>query len=122
MSRKLVKSILFCAAAAVIATARFAGVPHEASAGAASHEVVASAVKPGPTTAPVIPVAVDSRFSEIRGHEGFWRIARTHDGIWWFLSPSGKTEFLNGVTTVQPSLASVQTDGAAYYSSDWDRS
>src|SRR4051794_39212324 len=111
MSRKLVTSILFCAAAAVMTTARFAGVPHEASAGAASRDVVATAPKPNPTTAPVVTTAADSRFSEVHGHEGYWRVARTHEGVWWFLSPAGKTEFLNGVTTVQPSLSSLEAKG-----------
>lgn len=65
-------------------------------------------------------VAADARFSDLRGREGFWRIARTHEGVWWFLSPQNKAEFLNGVTTVQPSLDSWDAKGPRYVSGDWD--
>jgi hypothetical protein len=59
-------------------------------------------------------------FSEVRGHDGFWRIAKTHEGIWWFLSPENRTEFLNGVTTVQPALRGRDPRGPDYLSCDWD--
>jgi hypothetical protein len=59
-------------------------------------------------------------FSEIRGHDGFWRVAKTHEGIWWFLSPRNEVEFLNGVTTVQPALRGRDPRGPDYVSGDWD--
>jgi hypothetical protein len=64
-------------------------------------------------------IASDS-FSLVKGHEGFWRVAKTHDGIWWFLSPQNRTEFLNGVTTVQPGLRGRDPRGPDYLSRDWD--
>jgi hypothetical protein len=67
------------------------------------------------------PVATTQEsYSIVRGHEGFWRIAKTHDGIWWFLSPQNRTEFLNGVTTVQPGLRGRDPRGPDYVSRDWD--
>ena len=59
-------------------------------------------------------------FSIIRGRAGFWRIARTHDGVWWFISPQNQGEFLNGVTTVQPTLHGRDPRGLNYLSRDWD--
>jgi hypothetical protein len=61
-----------------------------------------------------------SSFSEVRGHDGFWRVAKTHEGIWWFLSPQNQVEFLNGVTTVQPALRGRDPRGPDYVSGDWD--
>ena len=125
MNRKAITSISFCAIVALMTAAKVASRPHEARAGDFKQAGVAPRATPvvaGPTTAPVVKVAVDDRFAELRGREGFWRIARTHDGVWWFLSPKNKTEFLNGVTTVQPALASLEAGGSSYLSSDWDRS
>jgi hypothetical protein len=59
-------------------------------------------------------------YREVRGHDGFWRIAETDKGVWWFLSPQNKTEFLNGVTTVQPALRGRDPRGPNYLSDDWD--
>ncbi len=56
----------------------------------------------------------------VHGHEGYWRIAQDAHGAWWFLSPAGKTEFLNTVTTVQPFLRGRDPNGPAYVSSDWN--
>ena len=44
----------------------------------------------------------DAPFVTVRGQDGFWRLAKTADGVWWFVSPTGQREFLNTVTTVQP--------------------
>jgi hypothetical protein len=66
------------------------------------------------------PPTTPETFSVVRGHEGFWRVAKTHDGLWWFLSPQNKTEFLNGVTTVQPGLRGRDPRGPDYVSKDWD--
>lgn len=59
------------------------------------------------------------RFTSIRGHAGFWRLARNRQGVWWFLSPAGQTEFINSVTTVQPVLASADSTGAHYVARDY---
>jgi hypothetical protein len=120
MSRKMIASLLLCAVAAVTAATKVAGTPKTAGAEPATTAVTMA--PKSPTTAPALKVIADPRFSEMRGREGYWRIARTHDGVWWFLSPRNQTEFLNGVTTVQPTLASLEASSPAYYSTDWDRS
>jgi hypothetical protein len=87
---------------------------HEARADAieARPALMASEQK-SPTTKPA--------FSTVRGQEGFWRVARTRDGVWWFLSPQNHPEFLNGVTTVQPALRGRDPRGPDFVSRDWDK-
>ena len=41
----------------------------------------------------------------MHGREGFWRIGKTPTGVWWFVSPDNRPEFLNLVDTVQPVIA-----------------
>ncbi|UCE99785.1 MAG: hypothetical protein JSV82_01595 [Planctomycetota bacterium] len=53
------------------------------------------------------------------GKEGFWRLMRDTNGVWWFLSPEGKLEFLNTVTTVQPHQKGQDENGPHYISKDW---
>jgi hypothetical protein len=77
---------------------------------------LASSPRPA-ATQPGAPVAPS--FSVVRGHQGFWRVAKTHDGIWWFLSPDNHLEFLNGITTVQPALRGRDPHGPDYVSRDW---
>src|SRR4051812_23998367 len=60
-----------------------------------------STLESGPTTNPTTQ-PVESRFDRVVGQSGFWRLAKTRDGVWWFLSPADETEFLNTVTTAQP--------------------
>jgi len=62
----------------------------------------------------------EQSFAEIHGRDGFWRIARTRDGVWWFLSPHNQTEFLNGVTTVQPMLRGRDPRGPDFISHEFD--
>src|SRR5579864_8732724 len=87
---------------------------HDAARAAPAHSVAVIQITKLPR--------LEDSFSEIRGHAGFWRIARTRDGVWWFLSPDNQTQFLNGVTTVRPQLRSIDPSQAAYRSSDWDGS
>jgi hypothetical protein len=63
---------------------------------------------------------VAERFSTLRGNAGYWRIGKDAAGVWWFISPAGDAEFLNTVTTVQPSLKGRQRDAAEYVSRDWN--
>jgi hypothetical protein len=58
-------------------------------------------------------------FAELRGTPGFWRIGRTGDGVWWFVSPTGTAEWLNTVTTVVPYQLGRDTVGPHYASKDW---
>ena len=51
---------------------------------------------------------------EVRGREGFWRLGRDPAGAWWFVSPEGRREFLNSVTTVQPRLLGRDPKGPHY--------
>ena len=41
-------------------------------------------------------------FDQYKGATGYWRLGRSAEGVWWFVSPTGSAEFLNSVTTVQP--------------------
>jgi hypothetical protein len=67
-----------------------------------------------PTTRP------ESEYRHLRGHAGFWRLGEDSTGAWWFVSPAGRCEFLNTVTTVQPDQDSRQKNGAHFVSHDWD--
>jgi hypothetical protein len=67
-----------------------------------------------PTTAPAPP-----HLTALHGTEGFWRTGETADHVWWFVSPQGKAEFLNTVTTVEPFQISRDRDGPTYVSQDW---
>ena len=112
MNRLAFTTLLVCAALAWAFST--AGVRRHA-AGAASLSAPAANPAP-PATLPAEP-----QFTQIIGHEGFWRIARTRDGVWWFLSPENKTEFLNGITTVQPALPSRDPHDPGFISRDWDQ-
>ena len=75
-----------------------------------------------PTTqpsAPVIRSTGGSPVSTVVGSEGFWRLAQTADGVWWFLSPAGKLEWMNTVTTVQPFQLGRRMAGPHFVSSDY---
>jgi hypothetical protein len=75
-----------------------------------------------PTTAPAGPAAeipAPPPLVHVRGTEGFWRIARDATGAWWFVSPEGRREFLNTVTTVHPYQLGRHADGPHYLSRDW---
>jgi hypothetical protein len=75
------------------------------------------------TDPPPVPVADPaSNFAMVRGSRGYWRLVKNADGVWWFLSPAGQPEFLNSVTTVQPTVGARDPDGVSFQSSDWDRS
>src|SRR4051812_47549117 len=67
-----------------------------------------------PTTAPTV------EFAKLQGSDGFWRLAQTTDGVWWYLSPTGTPEFLNTVTTVQPYQHARVAEGARFVSRDWN--
>ena len=73
----------------------------------------------GPTTGPTAPVD-ENQFTVIHGKPGYWRVAKTHEGVWWFLSPMGHLDFLNTVTTVQPALRGRDPQGPDFVSRDWD--
>lgn len=73
----------------------------------------------GPLANPVPPVAPSTAIVQYRGTEGFWRVGRTAEGVWWFVSPAGELEFLNTVTTVVPYQLGRDATGPHYVSSDW---
>ena len=76
--------------------------------------------RPAPTKS--VPSATATRFpyKQVRGAAGYWRVAQTHAGVWWFVSPADRTEFLNTVTTVQPYQVGRDKDGPAFISGDYD--
>ena len=43
-----------------------------------------------------------SEYLQVRGSEGFWRVAQDQRKVWWFLSPENKKEFLNLIQNVNP--------------------
>ncbi len=58
---------------------------------------------PLPTTQPM--ARHDSKFrdwSVLRGQSGYWQLGKDRQGVWWFISPEGKMEFLNLVTGINP--------------------
>lgn len=59
-------------------------------------------------------------FKTLKGREGYWRVGQTYDGVWWFVSPEGKREWLNTVTSVQPFQLARDTAGVQYVSRDYD--
>lgn len=62
----------------------------------------------------------EPQFKTLRGENGYWRIGQTDQGVWWFISPRGKPEFLNTVTTVQPYQLARGSDGPHFISRDWN--
>jgi len=41
--------------------------------------------------------------AEVRGKPGFWQLAKSAGGRWWFIDPrTGREQFLLNITTVQP--------------------
>jgi hypothetical protein len=66
----------------------------------------------GPSTTPY-------GFKSLHGQEGFWRVGQDAQGVWWFVSPTGRTEFLNMVTTVQPFQRGRDGKGPDFVSKDW---
>lgn len=56
----------------------------------------------------------------LHGREGYWRLGQTYDGVWWFVSPEGKQEWLNTVTTVQPFQLARDKAGVQFISRDYD--
>src|SRR5262245_4450380 len=65
-------------------------------------------------------VGAAETFKEMRGTEGFWRIAQTEGGVWWFVSPAGQKEFLNTVTHVHPAQGGRAKQGPHFVSRDWN--
>ncbi|MGC4032976.1 MAG: hypothetical protein QM754_14815 [Tepidisphaeraceae bacterium] len=61
-----------------------------------------------------------SPFTTVKGQDGYWRLAKTADGVWWFVSPDGKREFLNTVTTVQPFQLARDPHGISFASRDYN--
>ena len=42
-----------------------------------------------------------SKYNEIRGKDGFWRIAKDRNNTWWLLSPNDNELFYLGITSVR---------------------
>ena len=64
--------------------------------------------------------AGEDKLIQFRGTEGFWRLAKSDTGVWWFVSPDGRREFLNTVTTVQPFQMGRDPLGVSFKSRDYD--
>jgi hypothetical protein len=67
-----------------------------------------------------VAVGAAETFKAMRGTEGFWRIAQTEGGVWWFVSPEGQKEFLNTVTHVHPAQRGSAKQGPHFVSRDWN--
>lgn len=93
------------------------------------HPYVSGALEPLASTRPVTSITLPSQTPEtdmnrpfviVRGTAGFWRLGKTDDGVWWFISPDDTREFLNTVTTVQPFQMGRQSQGVHYVSRDYN--
>jgi hypothetical protein len=62
----------------------------------------------------------NARFASIHGKTGYWRVGKTRRGVWWFISPEGNPDFLNTVTTVQPTIHGRDRHGPDFVSRDFD--
>ncbi len=62
------------------------------------------------------------KFVRQSGQAGYWRLAQTAQGVWWFVSPDDRLEFLNTVTTVQPYQLARDPIGPGFVSRDWNGS
>ena len=76
----------------------------------------APAVAAAPAPSTPAPVALET----VRGRDGFWRVGKDRAGVWWFVRPDGRADFLNSVTTVQPHLPGRDPRGPHYAARDWD--
>ena len=82
--------------------------------------VLATAIGMLPALAATAPAQPASEFKVFRGHLGFWSIGQDASKVWWFVSPAGRAEFLNMVTTVQPYQRGRDGNGPSFVSSNWD--
>src|SRR6185295_6804434 len=81
----------------------------------------ASAQTIGPATQPAdLAERSTPQFKQLRGQSGFWRVGETIDGVWWFITPDDRVEFMNMVTTVQPFQEARDPDGIHFVSRDYD--
>lgn len=62
----------------------------------------------------------ENEFDLVKGVDGYWRLGRTPQGVWWFVSPDGQREWINSVTTVQPFQLGRRPAGPHFISTDWD--
>lgn len=69
---------------------------------------------------PALPAFDLAASKVVRGHTGFWRLAQTPSGVWWFVTPKDSPEFLNTVTTVQPYQFGRDKEGIHFVSRDWN--
>ena len=74
------------------------------------------------TTQPMILSASSYRWTTTRGKDGFWRVGKTSEGVWWFIAPDNHLDFLNTVTTVQPYQLARAPRGIIFQSRDYDGS
>lgn len=82
--------------------------------------VVATIIAVWCAAAPLVADPATTTQIETRnGRDSFWRIGRDQSGVWWFVSPDGRAEFLNGVTTVQPKLLGRDRNGPHYVADDY---
>ncbi len=75
----------------------------------------------GQAISTAVPAAIqENPYTFVHGRQGFWRVAKTPEGVWWFVSPDDRREFLNLVDSVQPILHGRDTAGPDYVSTDYD--
>ncbi len=93
-----------------VANVAAAAVSNQSPPDALSHSIAAAG---DPNTITIV---------HARGRAGFWTLGQDAGNVWWFVSPDGKAEFLNTVTTVQP-VEPARAPGDAHFTSrDWDGS
>ena len=66
----------------------------------------------------MVSIACDAKgggFKVVLGQSGYWRLAQNEQGVWWFLSPDNRLEFLTTVTSVRPIQKSREQGRFALY-------
>src|ERR1700683_306441 len=100
---------IFIIAAASLLLTLWLGYPYIVPDGAQA-QAAPAATRPAST----IELVHQNPFKELHGQQGFWRLGEDQSGVWWWVSPEGKLEFLNTVTTVQPEQSGRDSKAAKY--------
>jgi hypothetical protein len=114
-----VAAMLSLASAATISDLRGSAAP-SAPPAASSAATPTAAPSGQPGEALTLSAAPHPAYSFVHGQRGFWRLAKTGQGVWWFVSPDDRPEFLNLVDTVQPVLHGRDPAGPDFVSTDFD--
>lgn len=114
--REIAESLRFLPALPSLPTTVLGSGPGHSQARAT---VAPSPAEPVTTTKTAPQTRPLPQWDKLRGTDGYWRLGKTTQGVWWFISPQGNPEFMNMVTTVQPYQLSRDPMGAHFVSRDF---